>query len=79
MMRDKSLSIWLTVLFGISGIAILMLAWLWPILESDRITAIFAGSAGLFIALARVLMLKHSPGRMDDKPVPVNVDTEDRP
>ena len=78
-MRDKSTGIWLIILFGISGIAVLMLAWLWPILESERIPAIFAGSAGLFIALTRLLMLKRSSGVTYDEHVPVKVDIEDRP
>jgi hypothetical protein len=75
-MRDKSLGIFLMVLFGISGIAILMLAWLWPILESERITATFAGLAGLLMAIIRVWLLKRAPGRTGGELVPAEVDNK---
>jgi len=39
-MKDKSLSIFLIVLFGMSGIAILLLTWLRPMPESERILEI---------------------------------------
>jgi uncharacterized membrane protein YhaH (DUF805 family) len=77
-MRDKSLSIWLTLLFGIPGIAVLMLAWLWPALVMDKIAASFVGSAGLSVALIQALMLKRSPGRTDNKQIPVKVGAEDK-
>ena len=77
-MKDKSLGIFLMVLFGISGMAVLMLAWLWPVLASERIMATLAGSAGLFVALTQVPALKHSPIRIDNEHVPANVETEDR-
>ena len=57
-MRDKSLSIFLMALFGISSIAILMLAWLRPVPESERILTTFIGSAGLFVVLSRALLLR---------------------
>ena len=77
-MRDKSLDIWLIMLFGISGIAVLLLAWLWPTLESERIMATFAGSAGLFVALIRGLMLKRSLVTTYNEPTTIKVETEDR-
>ena len=77
-MRDKSLEILLVVLFGISGLAVLMLAWLWPALESERSMAILAGSAGLFIALTRALMLRRSPVKADDEPTMIKVEAEDK-
>ena len=58
MMGDKSLSIFLMVLFGISGIAILMLAWLWQMPTSERILATLIGSTGIFVALGKALLLK---------------------
>ena len=77
-MRDKSLGIMLMVLFGISGMAVLILAWLWPTLQSERITAIFAGSTGLLVALTQVLMLKRSPERINNEPTMIKVEAEDR-
>ena len=77
-MKDKSLDIWMIVLFGISGIAVLLLAWLLPTLESERILATFAGSAGLFVALIRALMLKRLPVTTDNKPTTIQAETEVR-
>ncbi len=76
-MRDKSLTIWLIIVFGIPGIAVLMLAWLWPVLESERSMAFFVGSAGLLVALIQMLALKRSPARTDNGQVPVKVEAED--
>lgn len=77
-MRDKSLGIWLIVMFGISGIAVMMLAWLWPTLESERITATLVGSVGILIALIRGLMLRQSPASASDKQVTVKVEAEEK-
>ena len=57
-MKDKSLGIFLVVLFGISGIAILILAWLQPMMTSERILTTFIGLGGLFIALTRTWLFK---------------------
>jgi len=77
-MKDKSLDIWLIMLFGISGMAVLLLGWLWPTLESERITATLTGSGGLFVASIRALMLKHSLSGRDDKPTAIKVGTKDK-
>lgn len=77
MREKKSHSIFLPVLFGVLGLIVLILAWLWPVSASDRITAILVGSAGLFGALVRIPRLRRSPGRSDDKPSPVNVKVEE--
>jgi hypothetical protein len=76
-MKDKSLGIWMTVLFGIPGIAVLMLAWLWPVLETERNMAIFVGSAGLLSALVQVWLLRRSTMKVDDK-MPVKVEVENK-
>lgn len=60
-MKDRSLGVFLMLIFGVSGIAVLLLAWLWPTLASDRITGIIAGSAGLGVALTQVKSLRRSP------------------
>ena len=57
-MKDKSLNITLISIFGISGIAMLIMAWLQPILDLERGMAFFIGSIGLLVALIRTLMLK---------------------
>ena len=65
MMKDKSLGILLMVLFGISSIAILVLAWLWPMPGAERGLSTFIGAVGLFVALSRVPLLK-SPKAVAD-------------
>ena len=78
-MRDKSLDIFLMVLFGISGIAVLILAWVRPMTASESILTIFIGSAGLFMALTRARLLKSLPSRTDVEPAPAEVEAEDKP
>lgn len=74
-MKEKSLGIWLIVLFGISGLAIIVLAWLWPTLQSDRIAATLLGTVGIAVAVVRALMFRQSP---EDKQVTVKVEVENK-
>ena len=60
-MRDKSLDIFLMVLFGIGGITILVLAWLQPMPLTDRILTTFVGSIGLVWVSIRALLFKPVP------------------
>ena len=76
-MRDKSLDIFLMVLFGISGAAILMLAWLRPMSGADRILSTFIGSVGLLVALTRALLLRSA--RTETGQVLVEAEVEDKP
>ena len=59
-MRDKSLSIFLMVVFGISGRAVLMLAWLQPMPGAERILSTFICSVGLIVAFSRAALIKSS-------------------
>ena len=77
-MIDKSLGMFLMVLFGVSGIAILVLAWIWPMPASERIIATFVGSAGLFMALIRALLLKSPRARADAEQSTVKIEGEDK-
>ncbi len=63
-MKDQSMNVLLMVLFGLSGIAILMLAWLQPMPVADRIIATVIGSSGLLVAPVRAWRLKFSPAKM---------------
>lgn len=72
-MKDKSLGIWLIVMFGVSGLAVIALAWLWPTLQSDRIVATLTGLVGIGIALIRAFTLRQSP---DEKQVTVEVENK---
>ena len=56
-MRDRSLNILLILLFGVSGIAIMILAWVRPISASDRALNVLLDSAGLLVVFTQVLLL----------------------
>ena len=76
MMRDRALSAFLIALFGISGIAIMTLAWVRPMPASDRILSTLVGSAGLLVVFTQALLLKSSPSREKAERIPVEVATE---
>ena len=62
-MNDKSLDIFLMVLFGLGGLAILTLAWVQPMPASERILATIIGSIGLVWVFFRALSLKPIPAK----------------
>jgi len=72
-MKDKSLAIWLIAIFGLSGTSMIALAWFWPTLQSERITATVAGFVGVAIAVIRALTLRKST---EEKRVTVEVESE---
>jgi hypothetical protein len=57
-MNDRPLSIALILMFGVSGLVMLALAWMQPAAVSERVPAFVIGSVGLLVALARAMMLK---------------------
>ena len=76
-MRDKSLDILLMALFGTSGIAILLLAWLQPMADSERILTTLIGSVGLLLASIKAKQVKAPPVTTGNKSKPVKVEAED--
>ena len=78
-MEDKSLGIFLMTVFGVSGIGILILAWLWPMTASERIMATFIGLTGIFVALTRALLLRSMKTGADDEQVTVAFEVRDKP
>jgi hypothetical protein len=72
-MKDKSLGIWLIVLFGVTGLAAISLGWLLPWLESERILITLGGVAGVITAVVRALMLRQPA---DNKRVPLEIEFE---
>jgi len=58
MKRDRSLSILLMILFGISGIFILVFTWLQPMPGMERVLSTVIGAIGLGVALSQILLLK---------------------
>ena len=79
MMGDKSLSILLVVLFGISGMTILVLAWVQPMPASERILTTIIGSVGLLVALVRARLLQSPQAKVDTEQVLVGVEAKDKP
>ena len=77
-MKDKSLDILLVVLFGLSGMTILTLAWVQPMVISERILTIIIGSIGLIFSLAKWLMLKSVLARENTRQVFVEVGVKDK-
>ncbi len=57
-MKDKSMEVFLAVLFGILGLTIIVLAWVRPMPESERMLTTLIDSIGLLLALGRGLFLK---------------------
>jgi len=55
--RDKVLEIFLMILFGVGGIAVLLLALVLPMPVSERITTILIGSIGILWVLVRAVSL----------------------
>lgn len=60
-MRDRALSVFLMLLFGAGGIAVLVLAWVRPMPLTERILAVSVGSVGVIWVLGRLLWLRARP------------------
>ena len=61
-MKDKSLGTMLAVLFGASGLVVVLLGWLLPSLAADRPIATAAGVFGLVVS-ARALKVLGTSNR----------------
>ena len=72
-MRDNQTGTFLLVFFGILNIVILMLVWMRPTPEVERILATFVGSGGLLVVSVKALMLKSLRAGKDTEQVPVEV------
>jgi len=77
MKEEKSHKMFFTVLFGIMGMTLLILAWLIPVDTSDRIIAAAIGSAGLFVAVIRIPTLKRT-SEEESKQSPTNIEVEEK-
>jgi len=72
-MKDKGLGIWLILLFGVSGLGVILLAWLSPSLASERLVATIAGGVGLTVATLRAVTLKKSQEEVHEDEVTFQV------
>ena len=77
MARDKSLSIFLVVLFAISGVAIVVLTWLQPMPGIERVLSTLIGFTGLLVAMGRGMLLRSGKAGASAESVPVRVEVKD--
>ena len=77
-MRDRGLNIFLLFSFGITGMAMLVMAWIQPMTASERIMTTLAGSVGIFLALSLVLSLRRLQPETDSEHGPVEVEVEEK-
>ena len=75
-MKDRSIGIWLIVMFGVSGLVILMLTWLWPTLVTDKPMATLAGVIGIAIAVIQALIIRHGSVAKNSEQLTVEVENE---
>jgi hypothetical protein len=73
MRKDRSLGILLMVLFGVSGIVILVFTWLQPMTGMERVLSTVLGAIGLGVALSRIPFLKFPKAGAEAEEVPVEV------
>ena len=78
-MKDKSLEIILLTLFGTSGIALLILAWLQPMAAAERALTVCVGSAGLLPACIRAIRSRLAHTRPEERQAAVRVEPDDKP
>ena len=77
MMKDKSLGMFLTVLFGISGVAILVLTWLQPMPGTERVLSTLIGSTGLLVATGWGMLLRSAKAGANAESVPVKIEVKE--
>ena len=76
MANDKSLSILLMVLFGISGALVLVFTWMQPMPGAERVFDTVIGAIGLAAALSRIPLLKTPGPGKEAGEVSVEVESE---
>jgi len=77
MKRDRSLSMLLMALFGISGTFILVFTWLQPMSGMERVLSTILGTIGLGVALSRVPLLRLPKAVAETENLPVEAETRD--
>jgi len=77
MTRDRSLSVLLMALFGISGTFILVFTWLQPMTGVERVLSTVLGAIGLGVALSQVPRLRLPKAVAETENVPVEAEAGD--
>lgn len=76
-MNDKSFSLALIVVFGLSGLALLAASWSLPFMHTEKVTVWIGGGIGIGFALVRGWMLRHEFSFRKKDPVRVEVHAGD--
>jgi len=78
MKGDRSLGILLMVVFGVSGVVILVFTWLHPLSGMmERVLSTVLGAIGVGVALSRIPSLKFPKAGAEVAKVPVEVKARD--
>ena len=77
MTRDRSLSMLLMALFGISGTFILVFTWLQPMSGMERVLSTVLGVIGVGVALSQVPRLRLPKAVAEAETVPVEAEARD--
>ena len=77
MKGDRSLSMLLMVLFGVSGTLILVFTWLQPMPGMERVLSTDLGAVGLGVAVSRIPRLKFSKAGTEAEKAPVEIRARD--
>ena len=78
-MKDKAFNIFLMLLIGTPGLAILVIACIRPMPSVERIMTICIGLIGLFFVFARALLLKSIPAETSVERVLVESPEQNEP
>jgi len=73
-MIDRALSVFLLLSFGVTGMAILIMAWIQPMPASERILTTLVGATGIFLAVSRAWLLRTIRPETDSEPGLVEVE-----
>jgi len=77
MKGDRSLSMLLMVLFGVSGTLILVFTWLQPMPGMERVLSTVLGAVGLGVAVSRIPRLKFPKAGAEAEKAPVEIRARD--
>ena len=73
---DKSMGVLLMVIFGVSGVVVTALEWLYPSLHLDQTEATLAGLIGIGFTIFQSIRFRYL-SRIQAEPVSVEVEIEE--
>jgi|GEM_PF-4433634 len=76
-MNDRFFSIALIVIFGLSGIILMLSPWIFPFIHAEKITALIGGGIGVLFAVIRSWILLREVAEQKKVPAAVKVTADD--